>query len=907
MPPEYAQVLEKSLDDCPPSSPRHVMETVEEQLRETPFGRRFYQKEGRPVTCQDVFQGFDPAAPIASASIAQVHVATLKSSGRKVVLKIQHPGVRPMLLQDLEDLKTLLRVIAGAEPKYDMRPVLDAWIDMVPLETSFLNEMANLQAVRTALEKTPDHLKTTAYVPEPLPDLTSDKLFVMEYIDGAKVNDLHTLDTFNVDKTALIQQITKSFGCQLFVSNVFSGDPHPGNFLVHQLNHGGVPVLLDFGICVTVTQAIRVGFAKLVLSAIDNDSYSLIQSLADIGVKINRTDPAASLDIIKFLFRNTSPRQQSVKEMNSMRVRMEENEEKMKKNVNDMAINDVFSTDTDAANIQKKRQSRSPIDSFPGDLVFFIRSLGMLRGLAVTLDVRHSYLDTLRPYAEYIMRGTCPKEERLKETVYKPLFTNGGKAVAVERALKKVFEMMYKMDMMIGMQVSAYKDGQLVLNMASGRMGKYNQRPVKLDSIFNSFSATKGLTAILFASIQDSHGVEYNDLVTKYWPEFGQNGKEDTTIEHILSHSCGLAAALPEDMAMVRMRDDWEGIIRYLEQATPAHPPGERTEYHALTFGWLVAGLIHKITGKTYQQLLDSLKRKLDIEHECFCGAMPQHLLLDVPESRIASLSSSIFTDLQQGPLATYMKKMNKKRSNSEDGTDETGEEEGGEGVDFEDAAAKMGDLEGQTERALKKLNFPASGLSRAPPYILDLNFFNHPILRAGFMPSANGHFSARALAKLYGAVANDGFVDGIRILAAGRAEKMRRKMFDIEYEEKRAWGAGLTLFDAIDGTGKAEEHGVIGHSGIGGSIGFAVPSQRFSMAVTLNKLNAISVSSAMVIAVVCKTMGIPMPSWHNKFAKRVVEQFKEGDGEMMKTERELLERILNDDEETGIMKVLIG
>lgn len=904
LPPEYSAVLSKSLDDCPPTPPVQVVETVTKQLQETPFGIQFRSKNGRPVIISDVFEGFDPSRPIASASIAQVHVATLKSSGQRVVLKVQHPGIRPMLLQDLQDLKTLLTWIAGAEPKYDMRPVLDAWIRMVPLETNFLNEMANLQAVKATLRTAPDSLKADAYVPEPMPHLTSDKLFVMEYIDGCKVTDIETIDKYSINRDRLIINITRSFGNQLFVGHVFSGDPHPGNFLIHELDDGGVPVLLDFGICVNVEEDVRRGFAKLILAAIDNDSYSIIQALGEIGVNLNRADPTASLDIIKYLFRTTAPHEESRKEQTDMKEKLEKNNSQMERNARDTPIHQVFTDEPMPEDVQKTgmRESRSPVDSFPGDLVFFFRSLGMLRGLAVKMGVRHSYLDVLRPFAEQAIQMSCPEQDQLKEVVYRPVFTNGGfRAMTAARVLERVFKVLYEKGMMIGMQVAAYKNGKLVLNIASGQRGRYDLRPVTPKSVFNSFSTTKGLTAILFASLQDDYGVQYDDLVTKYWPEYGQNGKEHTTIAHILSHSAGLAQALPEDMNMLRLRDDWTGIIKHFETVKPAHVPGERSEYHVLSFGWLVAGLITKITGQTYQQHLGKLVKKYEIEDECFCGTMPEDLIPDVSGSRVASLSSSIINDIQRGPVGKAMERMKTEyRSNMK--FDRNGNTlkptEDIKGVHMPQDEAKA---------ILNNLNVPATGLSQAPAYLLDLNFFNHPVLRAGFVPSANGHFTARALAKLFAAIANKGTVDNKQLLRPDRVEKVQQMFCKIDPEGRRAWGAGVTLYDTVDESGKLRKHNAIGHGGIGGSFAFAVPSEKFSMAVTLNKLNALSISSAAVIVVVCRMMKIPMPVWYHDFGKLIMKTLKEDGHIEIDSEAAVMEKLLRGGGESDLMKMLIG
>lgn len=916
LPEEYSIVLSKSLDDCPPTPARLVRELVDAQLAMSTAGLQFKERNGRAPTVSDLFLKFNAAAPVASASIAQVHTATEMATGRNVVLKVQHPGVRPMLLQDLADLKTLLRWVAGAEPKFDMRPVLDAWIDMVPLETDFDHEQSNLQAVRESLANAPPNLASTAYIPEPLPQYSTDKLFVMEFIDGCRISDILKMDPDGpVNREHIITEISKSFGTQLFLGNTFSGDPHPGNFLIHRIQEGGQPVLLDFGICVEVSKELRVGFARLILAACFNDSYSLVQALTSVGVNLNRADPTASLDVIKFLFRTTAPRDQSLNEQKSFIKDLENRGKEIKQNEIENPIMDAKSAKPEILNANKETmfKSRTPMDSFPGHLVFFFRSLGMLRGLAAAMEVRHSYLSILRPFAEHSLLVDCPEQERLVSPVYRPITCKGRLASRAGKILEVLFEKMYAADMMIGMQVAVYKKDELVLDMSAGRKGRNNPRPVTPDTVFNSFSSTKGLTSILFASLQDEYKVEYDDLVTKYWPEYGQCGKENTTVGHILSHRAGLAVSLPDDMTMPRLLDDWKGIIKYYETAVPNHEPGTQMEYHALSFGWLVAGLIMKITGKSYQEHLQELAKKLQIDDECFCGTLPIEMLPDVPESRVASLSSFVFQDLEDGPMAKIAERM-KHNSDVKKTSSDTLDKDSASTIhtnaakdSFEKTADDMGDLEGRTTRILKNINFSRNGGGRLPTYLMDLNFYNHPALRAGFVPSANGHFSARALAKLYAIIANDGVLGNERFLSTNRVERMQAKMCSFEHRGQRAWAAGLTLYDALEKNGRKRPEAVIGHGGIGGSFAFAIPSERFAMAVTLNKLNAMSVSAAVIVAATCRAFGVPTPEWYYLFAERALKSVKEDGLDSIGDESAIIERMLSGGTDDDVMKILIG
>lgn len=907
LPEEYTSVLSKSLDDCPPTPPSRVLNTVSEELLRSDAGAQIAKGTSASLIVNDLFTDFDAAAPIASASIAQVHTATERSTGRRVVLKVQHPNVRPMLLQDLADLMTLLTWVAGAEPEFDLRPVLHAWIEMVPLETDFINERQNMVHVRNALANVPTHLASNAYVPDVLPHYSTDKLLVMEFIDGLKIPDIvKNPPDSPINSHALVEQITRSFGCQLFFCNVFSGDPHPGNFLVHRLDTGGQPVLLDFGICVKVSGKLRVGFAKLLLAAVFDDSYSLVQALADIGVMVDRADPVASLDAVKFLFRTTAPRDESRKELSDMRDNMIARTEVMRKNERENPV--VQNAHDTLPSDGKKTRPRNPLNSFSGDLTFFFRSLGMLRGLAVSLNVRHSYLETIRPYAEHVLYNAYPSSERMSAVIARPIVATSYHAIRSSKLLQKLLPKLYDRDMLIGMQVAVYHCDELVLSLAAGRMGKSNPRPVCENTLFNSFSTTKGLTAILFASLQDEYNVQYDDLVTKYWPEFAQGGKENTTVGHILSHTAGLAKTLPEDMAMPKLRDDWHGVIRHFETATVSQPPGEKMDYHVLSFGWLVAGLIDKITGSPYQTHLKSFVQKMGIEGECYCGTMPDDLLSDQADERIATLSSAIVQDVKAGAFSQALQQAASKDKHGR-GETSVGSTTGGLSglqASFEGGAEGPAKLNDHGENALQALVTPVLGV-KVPVYLLDPNFFNHPVLRAGFLPSANGHFSARALARLYGALGNDGVVGGTRALQAGRAGEMQKAMVDFSYLGDRSWGAGLTIFNTVDKTDHTHSARAIGHGGLGGSFAFAIPGDRISMAVTVNQLNAFSIAAGLVIALCCRGFDVGVLETFAPFAK-LFDNFFEKDGEIAdKDVDDLIDRAVEGFAGKDFMTALVG
>lgn len=125
----------------------------------------------------------------------------------------------------------------------------------------------------------------------------------------------------------------------------------------------------------------------------------------------------------------------------------------------------------------------------------------------------------------------------------------------------------------------------------------------KEDTISTIFSCTKSVTAICFAILVDRGLLKYSDKVTKYWPEFGQNGKQDITIEMVLSHTVrtnylkikskfliSFKAGLPYFPGVKFTEEDLTDnnkLSHMIENLKPVFAPGTRTAYHALTFGWL--------------------------------------------------------------------------------------------------------------------------------------------------------------------------------------------------------------------------------------------------------------------------------------------------------------------------------
>lgn len=160
-----------------------------------------------------------------------------------------------------------------------------------------------------------------------------------------------------------------------------------------------------------------------------------------------------------------------------------------------------------------------------------------------------------------------------------------------------------------GAALSVRVDGVEVVNLWGGSDGKGNPWMETTSSVI--FSCTKGLVSLLAAKLVTEEKLELDLPVAHYWPEFAQNGKDEITVRQAMSHHAGLSAfRYPLEKADVV---DWNRMVHHLEVAQPLFPANGPHQYHAVTFGWLVGEILHRITGKTLGPLFqDALARPLN-------------------------------------------------------------------------------------------------------------------------------------------------------------------------------------------------------------------------------------------------------------------------------------------------------
>ncbi len=148
-----------------------------------------------------------------------------------------------------------------------------------------------------------------------------------------------------------------------------------------------------------------------------------------------------------------------------------------------------------------------------------------------------------------------------------------------------------------GAALTAYRGGELVVDLWGGWADAARTRPWTRETLINVWSSTKGVTATALAVLVDLGLIDYDDPVAKVWPEFAQAGKAAVTVAQLLSHQAGLPGFAKATTIADQL--DFAGCVGKLERQTPVWEPGKATSYHAMTYGWLAGEVIRRVSGKS--------------------------------------------------------------------------------------------------------------------------------------------------------------------------------------------------------------------------------------------------------------------------------------------------------------------
>ena len=265
LPQELITELEKLQDGVPPESSEVAIAIVEKELN------------GK---INDLFASFD-SKPFASASLSQVHKATLKT-GEQVVLKIQRPNIEEKIKSDIKVMLYMAEIIMERVPSVkhiDPIGLIKNFETSILKELDFIRESINVQRFKNNFTQKETDRKYI-HSPEVYQEFTTEKVLTLEFIDGVKISNFHKISELGLDRKVLARRLAVSYFKQVFEHGFFHADPHPGNLLAMKNNVLGY---LDYGMMGNIMENDIKQFGALFTAVHSMEVKKIIRSLEELS------------------------------------------------------------------------------------------------------------------------------------------------------------------------------------------------------------------------------------------------------------------------------------------------------------------------------------------------------------------------------------------------------------------------------------------------------------------------------------------------------------------------------------------------------------------------------------------------------------------------------------------------
>ena len=349
LPLEYVKELEQLQDRVPEFSSEEAIALVESEL-----GKDIYA----------LYRDFDPL-PIAAASLGQVHKARLHT-GEDVIVKVQRPGLESLFDLDVKAVRQVMRLCDRHLPgtrKYDLESIYNEFFKILYQEIDYVQEGKNSDRFGENFKGYPQII-----VPKVYWKYTTKKVLTVEYAPGIKVDDRISLEAIGVDIAKLNQLGICCYLKQLLIDGFFQADPHPGNLAVTE---DGSLIFYDFGMMAEVKSLAKDQMVKTFFAVMRKDTDELIDTLITIGLVEPMPDMMPVRRLITFLL-----------------------EKFIDKPIDFQAFNEI----KNELYIMFEQQPFR----LPAQMMFIIKSVTTLDGIARTLDPHYNFLASAQPFVKSI-------------------------------------------------------------------------------------------------------------------------------------------------------------------------------------------------------------------------------------------------------------------------------------------------------------------------------------------------------------------------------------------------------------------------------------------------------------------------------------------------------------------------
>lgn len=378
LPPEVTAELRGLQDEVPAERAEDIRAVVESEF-------------GRPI--EEVFAWFAPA-PQAAASLAQVHLAQLHS-GEEVVVKVQRPRIRTLVDTDLAALRlaaTWLKIYRPVSRHMDLDRLYEEFARTTRAELDF--EAEGRHADRFAGDFASDG---GIYIADVFWEYTTRRVLTLENVSSIKIDDLEAIEAAGISRAEVARRLYDTYLEQIFVHSFVHADPHPGNLFVHPLDPDpnappGTPrpfwlIFVDFGMVAEIPESLRGAMRDVAIAVGTRDAHRLVQSYYDAGVLLPGADRQRVEELHEVLFSR----------FGGVRIGQ----------LSDVAMQQARSLILEYRDLVYELPFQ-----FPTDILFAMRAVAILSGMATTLDPHFDPWAATLPFAERLASEQVARDWR---------------------------------------------------------------------------------------------------------------------------------------------------------------------------------------------------------------------------------------------------------------------------------------------------------------------------------------------------------------------------------------------------------------------------------------------------------------------------------------------------------------
>ena len=422
LPAEFRAELEQLQDSVPARPIDEVTARIRKELGSSP---------------EELFAEFDPV-PIASASLAQVHVARMRD-GRKVAVKVQHADIEEISKIDLDILGRVFGLVQLLVRIRGMEEYPDDVAQMIREELDFRQEARNIEAFSTNFAGSQD-----VRFPVVVKERSTQRVLTTEFVEGTKVTDYEALEAQGIDRPALAKRILKTACQMIFVDGVFHADPHPGNIIVHP---DGSFTMLDLGAIGRMAPGVKAGVPMFWQGVIKRDAAQITAGLRQGGLISRDADDEEVAERAINYFQRRFLEQMHLESWSLKDIQVD-----MRTKID--AIVDLKKLDISFRDLSRAF-------TVPKEWVLFERASILMLGLCTELDPNMNPIHTVGPYLQQFVLG---KDADVKGQVTNAVREMAMSALAIPDKSNRLLERANRGD--VQFQIGGLRESALLLYAA---------------------------------------------------------------------------------------------------------------------------------------------------------------------------------------------------------------------------------------------------------------------------------------------------------------------------------------------------------------------------------------------------------------------------------------------------------